>query len=82
MSNSYKETFWDCFNHAGLVLDKSGYTSPQFENYLHTGSIAYGTSWQHSFELITAKGNVARKGLQMSVQRNDHGRYECYVYIL
>jgi hypothetical protein len=63
-------------------LTASEYSSPAFEEYLHTGGVSYGAEWRNSFPLITAKGNEARKYLNMVVNRNNEGTYECYVYIL
>lgn len=77
-----KQTLWECFDQARARLEGSEYTSPEFDQYMHTGGVPYNSEWTRSFELITAKGNVARKGLQMHVIRNEWGTYECYTYIL
>ena len=77
-----KQSLWECFDQARRRLEGSEYTSPEFDTYMHTGGVPYNSEWMRSFELITAKGNVARKGLQMHVIRNERGTYENYVYIL
>lgn len=81
-SHERKQSLWDCFAQANKRLEASTYTSPEFENYLHTGGVGYGQEWTRGFELITPSGRVARKFLNMHVIRNEHGTYECYVYIL
>jgi len=79
----------DCFDTLHCAFDAlhkriagTHYRSPELENYLHTGGISYGTVWQHSFELITSKGNVAKQGFHVTVERTEQGLYILNSYIL
>ena len=75
-------TLHDVFDALYKRVSGTHYSSPELENYLHTGGISYGTVWGHSFELITPKGNVAKKGFHVTVERTEQGLYILNSYIL
>jgi len=75
-------TLHDVFDALHKRIAGTHYSSPELENYLHTGGISYGTLWWHSFELITPKGNVAKKGFHVTVERTEQGFYILNSYIL
>ena len=79
---SHLDYFSQCWDLFRSHIDKSQYTSPQFEDYLHTGGVPYGTSWKSSFELLTKKGNVSKKAFHVSIYRTENGLYEPNFYIL
>ena len=76
------ETLHHCFEYLNAKLDCMAYTSPEFTNYLHTGGISYGQTWRGSFELVTPKGNIARKAFQVCIERTQTGLYNVNAYTL
>jgi hypothetical protein len=76
------ETLHDVFEVLHATVAATHYSSPELDGYLHTGGINYGTCWGRSFELVTPKGNVARKAFHVTVERTERGLYNLNCSIL
>ena len=76
-------TLWNVFDYLQHKLKHTThYSSEELAEYMHTGGINYGEGWSHTFELITPKGNLAKKCFHVYVCRNPNGTYSVDSYIL
>tara|TARA_R110000803_G_scaffold43061_6_gene92199 strand:- start:14635 stop:14880 length:246 start_codon:yes stop_codon:yes gene_type:complete len=76
------ETLWQAFDSIAHSNKSEKLESIEFEEYMHTGGINYGESWTYSFEIDKLKGRNTKKGLQVSIFRNNFGIYEKISYCL
>ena len=83
MSNDNQFSTLHCvFDAIYKRVSDTHYSSPELENYLHTGGISYGTVWGHSFELITPRVMWPRKASTLPWNAREQGLYILNSYIL
>tara|TARA_R110002096_G_scaffold171236_1_gene343964 strand:+ start:32 stop:277 length:246 start_codon:yes stop_codon:yes gene_type:complete len=70
------DTLWQAFDSILKENKESKLESTEFENYLLTGGIRYGESWQRSFDIDKLKGRNTKKCLHVYISRNKLGFYE------
>ena len=73
-------TLWEAFDSILRENKQSKLESTEFENYLHTGGIRYGESWNHSFDIDKLNGRNTKKCLHVYISRNTLGFYELIKY--
>ena len=73
-------TLWQAFDSILKDNKQAQLKSTEFENYLHTGGISYGESWQRSFKIDKLKGRNTKKLLHVYISRNRFGLYELIKY--
>ena len=69
-------SLWEAFDSILKDNKAAQLESTEFENYLHTGGIHYGESWQRSFDIDKLKGRNTKKSLHVYISRNRLGFYE------
>ena len=74
------ETLWQTFDSIVKDNKQAQLESTEFDNYLHTGGIRYGESWQRSFDIDKLKGRNTKKCLQVYISRNTLSFYELIKY--
>tara|TARA_R100000900_G_scaffold78933_1_gene62158 strand:- start:89 stop:382 length:294 start_codon:yes stop_codon:yes gene_type:complete len=73
-------SLWQAFDSILKDNKAAQLQSTEFENYLHTGGIRYGESWQRTFDIDKLKGRNTKKSLHVYISRNTLGFYELIKY--
>jgi hypothetical protein len=76
------ETFHDCIESALNFLSTNKVDCSEFQNYLFTGGVAYGTRQDWHFEVERINGRFTKKWFHFIVERLENGRYELIQYLL
>jgi hypothetical protein len=74
------KTLWSVWEALKATLVENKAQSSEFDNYLHTGGVAYGCRQQFSFSLERLHGRFTSKNLQVVICRLDSGLYELNSY--
>lgn len=73
----YYDTLWQVWEVVGQILKENKAVSEDFNNYLHTGGISYGSAQSFCFFLERYKGKFAKRNssFNITIYRTNKGIY-------